>query len=409
VTRTVAALESLAASKPYALVGGPFGSKLTTSDYVAEGIPVIRGSNLNGGRYLEEDSFVFVSEQKMRGDLFGNLAQPGDIIFTQRGTLGQVALIPERSRFDNYVISQSQMKISVDRDKADARFIYYFFSSRAAVQKILNQNSSSGVPHINLSTLRKFIVPAPPLREQQRIANILSLYDDLIDNNQRRIELLESAALMLYREWFVRIPDGWDKQTLSNLCSPIDGIQTGPFGSQLHQHDYSEVGVPVVMPKDLIEFRISTASIARIPEELADKLGRHRMRCGDTVYGRRGDIGRRAYIGTRQKGWFCRTGCLRIRPDASKISPRFLFESLGSQATAGFIANQAKGSTMPNLSAGALKNVPILCPPAQFQKLFVEAIEPTVELVETLVEQNRKLAEARDLLLPRLMNGEIAP
>jgi type I restriction enzyme S subunit len=131
------------------------------------------------------------------------------------------------------------------------------------------------------------------------------------------------------------------------------------------------------------------------------------MRGGDTVYGRRGDIGRRAYIGIRQEGWFCGTGCLRIRPDASKISPRFLFESLGSQATAGFIANQAKGSTMPNLSAGALKSVPILCPPMQFQTLFVEAIEPTAELVETLVEQNQKLAHARDLLLPRLMNGEI--
>jgi type I restriction enzyme S subunit len=127
VTKSLAKLENLAAPEPYALVGGPFGSKLISTDYVDEGIPVIRGSNLNGGRYLKEDDFVYVSEQKMREDLFGNLAHPGDIVFTQRGTLGQVALIPDNSRFDTYVISQSQMKLTVDKDKADVRFIYYFF------------------------------------------------------------------------------------------------------------------------------------------------------------------------------------------------------------------------------------------------------------------------------------------
>jgi len=83
-------LETLAAEGRYSLIGGPFGSKLTSKDYVAEGIPVIRGSNMNGGRYLDETDFVFVSEQKMREDLFGNLAHPGDVVFTQRGTLGQV-------------------------------------------------------------------------------------------------------------------------------------------------------------------------------------------------------------------------------------------------------------------------------------------------------------------------------
>jgi type I restriction enzyme, S subunit len=422
VNSSVARLETLAASKPYALVGGPFGSRLTSADYIDEGIPVIRGSNLNGGRHLDETNFVYVSEQKVREDLFGNLASRGDIIFTQRGTLGQVAIIPDGSQFDTYVISQSQMKLSVDPQRADVRFIYYYFSSRDAIRKIINQNSSSGVPHINLTTLRNFLVPVPALREQQRIADILSACDDLIENNRRRIALLEEAARMLYREWFVRfrfpghehlkifegLPKGWDIKPLFDLCRSGDGIQTGPFGSQLHQSDYADVGVPVVMPTDLIGFRVESDGIARIPEELADRLGRHRMEIGDTVYGRRGDIGRRAFIGRRQAGWLCGTGCLRIRPDPTKITPRYLFETLGSRQTAGFIANQAKGSTMLNLSAGALRRVPILYPPAQLQRLFVEQIEAMFELIESLSEQNQKLAEARDLLLPRLMNGEIA-
>jgi type I restriction enzyme S subunit len=96
-----------------------------------------------------------------------------------------------------------------------------------------------------------------------------------------------------------------------------------------------------------------------------------------------------------------------MRPDSEKITPRYLFETLGSPETAGFIANQAKGSTMPNLSASALKNVPIMRPTRQIQRLFVEAVEPMYEMSETLMEQSQKLVQARDLLLPRLMNGEL--
>ncbi len=414
-------LEYFAAEGRYSLIGGPFGSKLVSADYVSEGVPVIRGSNLNGGRFLNESSFAFVSEEKVRNDLSANLAYPGDVLFTQRGTLGQTAMIPEDSSFGTYVISQSQMKLTVDPCKADARFIYYYFSSRDAVQNILNQNSSSGVPHINLSSLRRFPVPHVKLERQRNIADLLSTYDDLIEKNRRRIALLEESARLLYREWFVHlrfpgqehieivdgVPDGWDTRLLSEICTPGDGIQTGPFGSQLHQSDYTDTGVPVVMPKNIKNFRIESDGIARIPNELADKLSRHRMTVGDIVYGRRGDIGRRAFIGERQDGWFCGTGCLRIRPSAENINPLYLFETLGSPNTAGFIANQAKGSTMPNLSAGALKKVPILCPPSRFQSLFAETVEPHYEMVETLFEQNEKLIAARDLLLPRLMSGEI--
>ena len=167
MSRKAVKLKCLAADGRYSLIGGPFGSKLTSADYVEDGIPVIRGSNLNGGRYLAETEFVYVSEQKMREDLFGNLAHPGDVVFTQRGTLGQTALIPDDARYDVYVISQSQMKLTVDPEKADPRFVYYYFSSREAVQKILNQNSSSGVPHINLNSLRNFWVPQVFLHEQR--------------------------------------------------------------------------------------------------------------------------------------------------------------------------------------------------------------------------------------------------
>ncbi len=194
-------------------------------------MPVIRGANMSNGRFILEDDFVFVTDEKKRKDLQSNLARPGDLIFTQRGTLGQVAIIPDDASFSEFVVSQSQMKASLDPEKADTVFYYYFFSSQKVVDTILNMTSSSGVPHINLGTLKDFEVPVPPLSTQQRIAGILSAYDDLIENNRRRVALLEQASLLLYREWFVHfrfpghetakitdgLPEGWSRCVVEDL------------------------------------------------------------------------------------------------------------------------------------------------------------------------------------------------
>lgn len=414
-------LESIRAPHKYALVGGPFGSELTGRDYVDEGVPVIRGGNLPNDRIFHDDDFVFVREEKA-DQLISNTAYPGDLVFTQRGTLGQVGLIPTGARFPRYIVSQSQMKLTVDPGKADARFVFYYFRHPDTVQSIKNRASSSGVPHINLGVLRQLELPLPSPDTQKEIVGILATYDDLIENNRRRMALLDQSSRLLYREWFVwlrfpghehlsianGLPTGWTRVELERVCAPRDGIQTGPFGSQLHQSDYSEDGVPVVMPKDLVDLRIDEASVARIPASMAETLARHRLQEGDTVYGRRGDIGRRAYVGQRQTGWLCGTGCLRIRPNVTAVHPRFLFDALGAPDTAGIIANRAKGATMPNLNSTVLKSVPILIPPRSLQDLYAEQADATAGLVEVLSQQNTKLIAARDLLLPRLLRGELA-
>jgi type I restriction enzyme, S subunit len=195
--------------------------------------------------------------------------------------------------------------------------------------------------------LERFEVPCPNIFEQRRIASVLSGYDDLIEINRKRIALLEELTQALFNEWFVRfrfagqdgralieqsagsLPEGWQWRSLEDVCAKPNGIQTGPFGSQLHQSDYVDDGVPVVMPKNLINLRIVENDIARISEAKANELVRHRMRLGDVVYGRRGEIGRRAYISKKEDGWFCGTGCLRLRADTTRISSRYFFDALG--------------------------------------------------------------------------------
>ena len=169
-------VRAIASSTRNAIVGGPFGSDLVSKDYVAHGVPVIRGQNMSG-RWVS-GSFVFVTPTKAKS-LEANLAHPGDIIFTQRGTLGQVSLVPDKP-FSAYLVSQSQMKLSVDRKVADPLFLFYFFTSYEQQKSIQGRTIQTGVPHINLGILREMPVRLPPLAEQCAIAEALSDADGLL-------------------------------------------------------------------------------------------------------------------------------------------------------------------------------------------------------------------------------------
>ena len=117
-----------------------------------------------------------------------------------------------------------------------------------------------------------------------------------------------------------------EEKSLGEICSLEEGfIQTGPFGSQLHQSDYTEVGTPVIMPADIIQGKVLEDKIARVDENFAEKLKRHKLEIGDIVFARRGDIGRQALITSREEDWLCGTGCLKVNLGKKQIiSPSFL-------------------------------------------------------------------------------------
>ncbi len=212
-----ATIDDIIASSRNAIVGGPFGSNLVSRDYVPEGVPVIRGQNM-GNRWVAGD-FVFVTQQKAKS-LEANLARPGDIVLTQRGTLGQVSLVP-LAPFDRYLVSQSQMKITVNREIADPLFFYYVLSS-VEQQDYVRQNAiQTGVPHTNLGILRSTPVPVPSLDEQRAIAHILGTLDDKIELNRRMNETLEAMARALFKSWFIDFDPVRAKAVLRNH-SPLE-------------------------------------------------------------------------------------------------------------------------------------------------------------------------------------------
>jgi type I restriction enzyme S subunit len=191
----------------------------------------------------------------------------------------------------------------------------------------------------------------------------------------------------------------WRETTLGEICDQVSGvIQTGPFGSQLHESDYSIDGIPVVMPKDIVEGRISTESVARVATEHVNRLARHKLKCGDIVYGRRGDIGRQALIRSEQNGWLCGTGCLRISLGDSVVEPTFLHYYLRQESAISWISGQAVGATMPNLNTGILRSVPVHVPPLATQRRIAGILSAYDKLIENNQRRIRILEDmARSL------------
>ncbi|WP_297925872.1 restriction endonuclease subunit S [Metallibacterium sp.] len=218
-------ISDAAANSANAIVGGPFGSDLVSADYAAMGVPVIRGQNMAAG--VVSGDFVFVSPQKAKS-LSANLAHPGDLIFTQRGTLGQVAIVPN-DRHECYLVSQSQMKVSLNRTRHDPCFVHQYFASRAGQKQIALSAIQTGVPHTNLGILRAYRFPAPPLPEQRAIAVALSDVDALLGGLDRLIakkRALKQAAMQQLLTGQTRLPGfqgEWEVKRLGDMLTICHG------------------------------------------------------------------------------------------------------------------------------------------------------------------------------------------
>lgn len=384
-----ATLVEVTAKKRWALNGGPFGSKLSRKHYSESGVPVIRGTNLPADSKFSFENFVFVTEEKA-DELQANNAHPGDLVFTQRGTIGQVGLIPTGSPFRRFVISQSQMKLTVNPAVANALFLYYFFSAGDTVQKIKNLAFAAGVPHINLEILRNFEVPLPPLPVQRRIAGILSAYDELIENSQRRIRILEEMARALYREWFVHfrfpghknhpsvtspvgeIPEGWEVKKLGDVLEL-------KYGKALKKADRRDGPFPVYGSSGVVGTH--DAPLVRGP---------------GVIVGRKGNVG--SVFWCDEDFFVIDTAYYVI----SSLPLRFLYYVL---PTLNFLNSDA---AVPGLSRNQAYTLEIHVPPTSLLAMFCDLTGTLDRQAATLRNQIENLRRTRDLLLPRLLSGQLA-
>ena len=196
-------LSDIADGCKYGFVDGPFGSNLPSSCYKHKGIPVIRGCNLSIGKFRYIDQGYCFVDNIVLDKLSRSTERKFDIIFTKKGTIGQIGIIPKNALYNLYLLSSNQMRLRVDISKADPYFVYYYLTQKNIIKKIIRDSESTGVPKTNLAYFRSFPIKLPALSEQQAIAHILGTLDDKIELNRRQNATLEAMAQAIFKDWFV--------------------------------------------------------------------------------------------------------------------------------------------------------------------------------------------------------------
>ena len=283
----VVPLACLASAAKNAIVGGPFGSDLVSTDYVASGVPVVRGQNM-GQAYISGD-FVFVSKAKAKS-LSANLARPGDLIFTQRGTLGQVSIVPS-TPFSEYVVSQSQMKIALSSEVADRQYIFQYFCSTAGQKQIVESAIQTGVPHTNLGILKGYKVTLPAsLEEQRTIATALSDVDALLTKMDQLIAKkrdLKQAAMQQLLTGQTRLPGfsgEWEVKRLGDLFAFSGGHTASRDQLSNSGYCYLHYGDIHKSTKTYIDLEAEYLDIPKLTVRLSDVTTSAMLKDGDVVF-----------------------------------------------------------------------------------------------------------------------------
>jgi type I restriction enzyme S subunit len=389
------------------MVGGPFGSALVSNDYVDDGVPVIRGQNM--GAKSVSGSFVFVSQEKARS-LQANMARSGDVVFTQRGTLGQVSLIPD-GPFERYLVSQSQMKVSLNRAAVDPEFFYYLFTGPAQQEAIRLNTIQTGVPHINLGILASIPVALPDLSEQRLIAGALSDADALIESLEQLLAKkrhLKQGAMQELLAGKKRLP-GFTGRWVTNTLGTISDIATGPFGTLLAASEYaSGDGVPLISVGEIREgFLRITPETPRVPAAVVRRLPQYLLRKGDIVFGRKGAVDRSAIIGEAEAGWFLGSDGMRVRPTGQCDGGYLAFQFQGNGVRQWLLQNST-GTTMPSLNQGILSRVVVALPPTIEEQAAIAGVLIDIDSEITALEAKlTKAGQIKQGMMQELLTGRI--
>ena len=378
---------------------GPFGSNIKVSCFVDSGVPVLNGSNLEGFS-LSEKTFRYVTREKADSLNKAN-AHRGDIVITHRGTLGQIVFIPQDSKYDRYVTSQSQFRVRCN-DKVLPEYLVYYFHTPIGQHKLLSNASQVGVPALARpsSTFQQIEVVLPELSIQKCVVEIISTIQKKIVNNQELNDNLEQQAQSYFQELFVDNADPeWAIRTISDLGTVVGGSTP----SKAKPEYYTESGIAWITPKDL---SINKSKFVSHGENDITELGLKNssaaiMPEGTVLFSSRAPIG---YIAIAAGEVTTNQGFKSVVPKP-EIGTPFVYFFLKN--TLPVIEGMASGSTFKEVSGSTMKNVPAVIPDAETLAKFSDFCAPIFAQQRILEEQNQSLATLRDNLLPKLMSGEI--
>ena len=294
------------------------------------------------------------------------------------------------------------------RKSVHTRYAGYVATSESVFRHAERNSIGTRMPRTSWYAVSQAPVWLPPLEEQRRIAEILDTIDETIQATERVIAKLHVTADGLIAEAVESALRAREFRSLGEIAdnSPGSLIQTGPFGSQLHASEYVNEGIPAFMPTDIKDGKLDFSGAAKISVKKADELGRHRLRTGDVLFARRGDLLRCAVVAPDQREGLCGTGCLLVRIPEAELAPDWLVTVYRHDAVQRQVLARAVGSTMLNLSAGLIRSLSIPYPTQDSQRLMALAQESS-HRIETERTSQAKLGALRSGLAADLLSGRI--
>ena len=326
-----------------------------------------------------------------------------DILITNSGTIGRMALVKDIPETRKTTFQKSVAIVRADTSQVVPNYLYYLLKSK--VHDFINSSNGSAQKNLLLSTMRDFDISfVDSFETQHRIASILSRYDSLIENYQKQIKLLEEAARRLYKEWFIDLrfpghentkivdglPEGWERKSVGEIGEYLNGFAFKPS-------DWQDLGKPIIKIKEM-----GNGVTNETPRNSGERVpAKYLIKAGDLLFSWSATL--MVIIWSGEEGWL-NQHLFKVTP-VKGIDREFLLQSI-SNAIVEF-QNLTTGSTMKHIQRNKLDQVFVNVPNAEIMKRYSDISEKTRSNILSLQSQLRLLTEARDRLLPKLMSGEI--
>ena len=405
---------------------GPFGTQLNAGEYIEHGIPVVNVRNIGFGKLI--DAKLEYLSDSTADRLNVHRLEKDDLVFCRKGAVERHLLVPQS--VEGWIQGSDCMRLRLKSKDVSARYLSYYFSTAGHKDWMEAQCSfGSTMSSLNQGVIRRINISLPPLPVQRKIAAILSAYDDLIENNTRRIALLEKMAEEVYREWFVRlrfpghervpvhqgVPEGWELKPVGELLEYYIGGGWGEEepSSVHHRQAY------VIRGTDIPKVRLNAIDSCPLRYHALSNFQSRQLKSDDIVFevsgGSAGQpVGRTLFVTAGllksfQEDVICASFCKLLRPNRNAVEPTFFYQCLRTLYDYGVLDQyQVQSTGITNFKfEGFLSLEKVLVPLKSVQEEYTNLSEPLFAEISVLGRENGILCKTRDMLLSRLLSGKI--
>ena len=363
-----------------------------SSDYVKSGVPFIMANNLSNG-IVDYTNCAYISQQQAN-TLRKGFAHPGDVLLTHKATIGRTAIVDDR--YDTIILTPQVTYYRV-KNGISNRYLKYYFDTSTFQQTLANwAGSGSTRAYLGITAQRKLPIVLPPLEQQVRIADILTAFDDKITLNTAINNNLEQQAKAIFLNEFLTLetlPDGWKQASLIDIADYLNGL-----AMQKYRPTADETGIPVLKIKELRQGCCDDNSELCSPSIKSEYI----IHDGDVIFSWSGSL-----LVDFWCGGICGLNQHLFKVTSNKYNKWFYYAWTKHHLDR-FIAVAAdKATTMGHIKRDELSKAEVLIPNEADYKRIETLLQPIYDLIIANRIENKKLAETRDTLLPKLMTGEI--